>query len=125
MALTIETRTILTWGSATSALFLAFTYFNLIPPKFTGLGTAVIFFMFGSVMLTESIIEESRRRNVSKEEVIREMSGETATSLFLAISGYLFGILTFLRIEMTAELRAIAGFLLLIMALNIIRERYR
>jgi len=123
--LTPSTRTILSWGSAISALVIAFSYWDLLPSQLTNLGTSVIFFMLATVLVSESIMEEMERRNTSAKEILRTLSVQNAISLVIAIAGYMIGIVALLNIALPAQISGIAGFLAVLMAVIIIIERYR
>ena len=118
-------RTVLALGSAIGSIFLALTILEYLPFKLTDYGSSLTLFVTSTILILESIYEESLRSKVPMVSVLKEMKYQNAIALILAGIGYLFAIWFVFNTEIPVEFRGLASFIIALHAIGIIIERFR
>jgi len=125
MALTEESRTVLALGSAIGSIFLALTILEYLPFKLTDYGSSLTLFVTSTVLVLESIYEESLRRRVPIIEVLKEIRYQNVIALLLAGVGYILAVYFMFSPTVPVEFRGLASFIIGLHAIGIIIERFR
>ncbi len=125
MPLTEESRTVLALGSAIGSIFLALTILEYLPFKLTDYGSSLTLFVTSTVLVLESIYEESLRRRVPISEVLKELRYQNVIALLLAGIGYLLAVYFMFSPTVPVEFRGLASFIIGLHAIGIIIERFR
>ena len=119
--ITLETRQILAWGSAITAIILGLTFLKLIPVDIPNITNSILLFVLGTVLVSETYFEEKRRTGTFKLDVT------DAIQLLISITAYIAGIALLLYpayITFPETINGVIGFLYIMLAGAIVVELY-
>jgi len=119
--ITLETRQILAWGSAITAIILGLTFLKLIPVDIPNLTNSILLFVLGTVLFSETYFEQVRRTGTFKLDVT------DAIQLLISITAYIAGIALLLYpayITFPETINGVIGFLYIMLAGAIVVELY-
>jgi len=125
MPLTEQSRTILALGSAIGSIFLALTILEYLPFKLTDYGSSLTLFVTSTVLIFESVYEESQRRRVPIGDILKSLSYQNVIALVLACIGYLLAIYFLFSTSIPVEFRGLASFIIGLHAIGVVVERFR
>ncbi len=119
--ITLETRQILAWGSAITAIILGLTFLKLIPVDIPNLTNSILLFVLGTVLFSETYFEQVRKTGTFKLDVT------DAIQLLISITAYIAGIALLLYpayITFPETINGVIGFLYIMLAGAIVVELY-
>ena len=96
-----------------------------LPFKLTDYGSSLTLFVTSTVLVLESIYEESLRRRVPIIEVLKEIRYQNVIALLLAGVGYILAVYFMFSPTVPVEFRGLASFIIGLHAIGIIIERFR
>jgi len=125
MPLTEASKTTLAVGSAIGSVFLAITILEYFPFRLTDYGSALTLVITSTILIFESVYEESLRKRIPMIDVLKEWEYPNLVFLILAGTGYILAIILVFNLTIPVEIRGLAALIICMHALGVVIERFR